>query len=72
MIRAVEGGGYDNSLRGKLEGAMITALEGGGYDNSLRGKLEGAMITAVEGGGYVNSRAVGRGSSDKSSRRRGL
>ena len=55
----------------KGEGAIVRAAEGGGYDNSLRGKLEGAMITAVEGGGYDNSRAVGRGSYDKSCRERG-
>ena len=30
------------------------------------------MITAVEGGGYDKSRAVGRGSYDKSSRGWGL
>ena len=36
MITAVEGGGYDNSRRGRR--AMITAVEGGGYDNSRRGR----------------------------------
>ena len=36
MIRALEGGGYDNSCRGR--GAMITAVEGGGYNNSRRGR----------------------------------